>query len=54
VLLQVAQMYRDGEGEKQDLTQAKYWFTRSAELGNAKAKKELQQLCMTFSSNLVC
>jgi hypothetical protein len=43
--LNLAQMYRDGEGIKQNTQQAVYWYRKASEQNNSKAKYELEQFC---------
>jgi len=43
--INLAQMYRDGEGSKVDNSQALYWFGEAVKLGNKTAEYEYQQLC---------
>ncbi|WP_440054691.1 tetratricopeptide repeat protein [Pseudoalteromonas sp. T1lg65] len=41
----LATMFRDGEGGTQDLNAARYWFNKSSEQQNPKAKLALESLC---------
>lgn len=43
--INLAQMYRDGEGSKIDNAQALHWFSEAIKLGNKTAEFEYQQLC---------
>jgi len=43
--INLAQMYRDGEGSKVDNPQALHWFAEAMKLGNKTAEFEYQQLC---------
>tara|TARA_R110000744_G_scaffold11518_3_gene34885 strand:+ start:223 stop:1038 length:816 start_codon:yes stop_codon:yes gene_type:complete len=46
--LNLAQMYRDGEGIAQNHQQAIYWYKRAIEQKNTKAQFELESLCKTI------
>lgn len=48
--INLAQMYRDGEGSKVDNAQALYWFNEAMKLGNKTAEFEYQQLCKKETS----
>ena len=43
--LNLAQMYRDGEGVEQNHHQAIYWYKKAIEQKNTKAQIELESLC---------
>ena len=43
--INLAQMYRDGEGSQADNAQALHWFNEAMKLGNKTAEFEYQQLC---------
>jgi len=43
--LNLAQMYRDGQGVTKNVKTAKYWYEQAIAQGNSKAKYELKQLC---------
>jgi hypothetical protein len=43
--LNLAQMYRDGQGLKKDPQRAVYWYNQAIAQGNSKAKFELSELC---------
>ncbi|MEM7148249.1 MAG: tetratricopeptide repeat protein [Pseudomonadota bacterium] len=43
--LNLAQMYRDGQGTEKNAPQAIYWYKKAIAQGNSKAKHELEQLC---------
>ena len=43
--LNLAQMYRDGEGAEQNHQQAIYWYKKAIEQKNTKAQFELESLC---------
>ena len=43
--LNLAQMYRDGQGVTQNVQTAKHWYEQAIAQGNSKAKYELEQLC---------
>ena len=45
--LNLAQMYRDGQGTKKNIQQAIYWYKKAIAQDNSKAKYELEQLCKT-------
>ena len=46
--LNLAQMYRDGQGIPQDTAKAVYWLNKAAQQSNPKAKIELAELCLSF------
>ncbi|KTF15892.1 tetratricopeptide repeat protein [Pseudoalteromonas sp. H103] len=43
--LNLAQMYRDGQGVTKNVQTAKHWYEQAIAQGNSKAKYELEQLC---------
>jgi tetratricopeptide (TPR) repeat protein len=43
--LNLAQMYRDGQGAGKNTQQAIYWYKKAIAQGNSKAAYELEQLC---------
>lgn len=43
--LNLAQMYRDGQGVTKNAQTAKHWYEQAIAQGNSKAKYELEQLC---------
>lgn len=47
--LNLAQMYRDGEGVEQNNQHAIYWFKKASEQHNRKAADELSRLCAQVS-----
>ncbi len=46
--LNLAQMYRDGQGIPQDTAKAAYWLNKAAQQSNPKAKIELAELCQSI------
>jgi TPR repeat protein len=43
--INLAQMYRDGEGSKVDNSQALHWYGEAMKRGNKTAEFEYQELC---------
>ena len=43
--LNLAQMYRDGQGVTQNVQTAKHWYEQAIAQGNSKAKIELEEMC---------